>query len=112
MPDPISGLATAAYGFASLIWGYIKWPVKQAALALKLNKKVAELETRVSKLTEQDGAPLPYRKCPHCGERDMRLRDTYRYRESPLDIQRYFHEKWLCYSCGFREEVNLPEPGG
>ena len=112
MPDPISGFATAAFGYGSLIWGYIKWPIKQVALAFRLNAKVAELEDRISKLGQQTAAPSPYRICPHCGERDLRLQDKYRYRPDVFDHQRYYHEKWRCFSCGATDEVNLPEPGG
>lgn len=113
MPDPISaGFLGAAYSFASLVWGYIKWPAKQIALAFRLNARVAELEEKLGRLSETPAAPSPFRKCPYCGERDMRMQDRYRFRHSPFDRERYFHEKWRCYSCGAMDEVNIPEPGG
>ena len=113
MPEPISTLAATVYGYASWLWGYAKWPIQQVAAALRLNAKVADLEQKVGKLTEQNNtAPSPYRKCPHCGERDMRLQDKYRYRRAVFEHQRYYHEKWRCFSCGAMDEVNLPEPGG
>jgi uncharacterized protein with PIN domain len=112
MPDPISTGFAIVYGYASSIWGYVKWPMKQIVRAFQLNAKVAELEEKLSKLTEQPAATSPYRKCPQCGERDLRLQDRYRYRPDVFDNQRYFHEKWRCYTCGAIDEVNLPEPGG
>jgi hypothetical protein len=109
MPEPfLAGLATTA----STVWGYVKWPVTQILSAFRLNTKVAELEEKLNKLNQQPSAPSPFRKCPNCGERDLRMQDAYRYRKDVFDDQRYFHQKWLCYSCGFTEEVNLPEPGG
>jgi hypothetical protein len=112
MADPISAGVAIVYGYASSIWGYIKWPVKQIVNAFQLNAKVAELEEKLSKLGGQSAAPSPHRKCPECGERDMRLQDHYRYRADVFERQRYFHEKWRCYTCGAMDEVNLPEPGG
>jgi hypothetical protein len=109
MPEPIS---TLLFTSVSSVWGYIKWPVTQIVSALRLNAKVAELEEKVGKLSEQSAAPSPFRKCPHCSERDMRLQDQYRYRNDVFDNQRYLHEKWRCFTCGAIDEVNIPEPGG
>jgi hypothetical protein len=112
MSEPISAGLAVVYGYGSSIWGYIKWPVKQIAMAFQLNAKVAELEEKISKLSDQPAPPSPFRKCPQCGERDLRLQDRYRYRPDVFDHQRYFHEKWRCYTCGFMDEDNRPEPGG
>jgi hypothetical protein len=103
---------TALAAVASTIWGYVKWPITQIMSAFRLNAKVAEIEKKLETLDKQPPPPSPFRKCQNCGERDLRLQDTYRYRADVFDEQRYFHQKWLCFSCGFRDEVNLPEPGG
>jgi uncharacterized protein with PIN domain len=108
----MSALATTIYGYATSVWGWLKWPVQQAVLAVRLNAKVAALEGKVEKLGEQSPPPSPFRRCPECGERDLRLLDRYRYRPDVFDHQRYLHEKWRCYSCNYLDEVNLPEPGG
>jgi hypothetical protein len=113
MPDPIStGIAATIYGYAASAWGWIKWPIDQIVMAFRLNAKVSDLEEKVRKLSEQPAPPSAFRKCPKCGERDLRFLDRYRYRHHPFDHQRYFHEKWRCYSCGYLDEVNQPEPGG
>jgi hypothetical protein len=64
------------------------------------------------------GIPLPkrksaesqssYRRCPKCGERDLRLSD--RHRPEPSVYQsRIFVLKWLCLSCGYRETETTEE---
>jgi hypothetical protein len=40
------------------------------------------------------------------------LQDRYRFRRDVFDRQRYFHEKWRCYTCGHLEQEDTPEPGG
>jgi hypothetical protein len=109
MPEPTFTALSAA---VSSIWTYIKWPITQIVSAFRLNAKVAELEDKLRKIGEQPAAPSPYRKCPKCKERDFRLEDRYRYHSDVFSNQRYLHEKWRCYSCGFMEDANLPEPGG
>ena len=112
MPEPVTGFLATAYGVVASIWGYVKWPAQQVVAAYRLNAKVAALEETVKRLSELPAPPSPYRKCGACGERDLRLIDKYRYRPDVFDDQRYYHEKWRCYSCGNLDEVNLPEPGG
>ena len=49
-----------------------------------------------------------YRKCPKCGERDLRLSD--RQRAKPNVYQsRVFQLKWLCLACGYRENEIIEE---
>jgi len=49
-----------------------------------------------------------YRKCPQCGERDLRLSD--RQRAKPDVYQsRLFQLKWLCLACGYRENETIEE---
>jgi C4-type Zn-finger protein len=49
-----------------------------------------------------------YRRCPKCGERDLRLSD--RHRPEPSVYQsRIFVLKWLCLSCGYRETETVEE---
>jgi hypothetical protein len=111
MPEPVS-IATL-YGFAATVWGYVKWPFKQARLALRLNTRVDELEQQLKILRDKSEPPSPYRKCPKCGEKDLRLIDRYRHRgDDVFSRRRYFHEKWRCYSCDFVDQINLEEPGG
>jgi hypothetical protein len=97
MPEPFTALLTTAYGYASALWGYAKWPIQQIRAALKVTEKIKELEDKVSELSAKNAAPSPYRKCPHCGERDMRLQDKYRYRPDVFNHQRFYHEKWRCF---------------
>jgi hypothetical protein len=113
MPEPVSSALAAVYGYAGIIWGWLKWPIQQIVLAFRINARIADLEEKVRKQGEQPPpSPSPYRKCPQCAERDLRLIDQYRYRPDLYDEHRIFHEKWRCHSCGHFEEINLPEPGG
>jgi C4-type Zn-finger protein len=49
-----------------------------------------------------------YRRCPKCGERDLRLSD--RQRANPYAYQsRIYALKWLCLSCGHRENETIEE---
>jgi len=111
MPEPFS-IASTVYGYATSVWSYVKWPFKQVMLALRLNTRVDDLEQQVKKLSEKSEPPSPFRKCPKCSERDLRLMDRYRHHgDDVFSNQRFFHEKWRCYSCDFQEQINLEEPG-
>jgi uncharacterized protein with PIN domain len=77
----------------------------------RTQSRLDELEKKLASLQKTD-EPSPYRKCPNCGARDLRLQDRYRFRHDVFDHQRYFHEKWRCFSCGHLEQNEIPEPGG
>src|SRR6266508_3339910 len=92
-------------------WSYLRSGARWIVNAFRTQSRIGALENKIATL-EKPAAPSPHRKCPQCGERDFRLQDRYRFRYSPLDRQRYFHEKGRCYSCGHLEQVDIPEPGG
>jgi len=50
----------------------------------------------------------PYRRCPRCGERDLRLSDRQRAKPD-VYRSRLFLLKWLCLSCGYRESETIEE---
>jgi len=85
-------------------WSRIKAAYERGKGIVALDSRVRDLEAKLG-----DNRPSPYRKCPACAERDFRIQDRYRSRPEPFE-GRYFHEKWLCFSCGHREAVNIPEP--
>jgi C4-type Zn-finger protein len=49
-----------------------------------------------------------YRKCPKCGERDLRLSDRQRANPNAYRSQIYAL-KWLCLGCGYRETETVEE---
>jgi hypothetical protein len=51
---------------------------------------------------------LSYRRCPKCGERDLRLSDRHRP-EPSVYRSRIFVLKWLCLSCDYRETETIEE---
>jgi uncharacterized protein with PIN domain len=93
-------------------WGQIKAPVKWILGLLQTQSRLKALETEIATIKDERTRHSGHRKCPECGERDLRLVDRYRFKRHPFDRQRYFHEKWRCYSCGKMDDVNHPEPGG
>jgi hypothetical protein len=84
------------------LWKRLKQLYDLAITYQRLPTKVEAIERRL----KESG----HRRCPQCGERDMRLQDKYRFKHSPFDEQRYLHEKWLCYACNHREQNDIPEP--
>ena len=49
-----------------------------------------------------------YRKCPKCGERDLRLSDRQRAKPD-VYRSRLFRLQWLCLTCGYRENETIEE---
>jgi predicted RNA-binding Zn-ribbon protein involved in translation (DUF1610 family) len=49
-----------------------------------------------------------YRKCPQCGERDLRLSDRQRA-QPDVYRSRVFLLKWLCLACGYRDNETVEE---
>ena len=57
---------------------------------------------------KHDDERAAYRKCPACGERNFRMTD--RQRQSPhVYRSRIFSVKWLCLTCGHRENETVEE---
>ena len=101
----------AESGIAAKILSWLK-PVKLVGQwiigVFRLKSRVDELERRLAE-PSQEPPPSPYRFCPQCEERNLRLRDQYRARPD-VHGPRFLHEKWLCYSCGYEEINNIEEP--
>jgi C4-type Zn-finger protein len=68
---------------------------------------MAGANTSVKGRTSADRS-APYRRCPKCGERDLRLSD--RQRANPHAYQsRMYALKWLCLGCGYLENETIEE---
>jgi hypothetical protein len=106
MPEPVAVALLLSW------WGRIKAACRWVIDALRLQSRVTTLEGKLAALEKSAPEPSPFRKCPVCGERDLRIQDRYRFRPDVFDQQRYFHEKWRCFSCGHLEQNEIPEPGG
>jgi hypothetical protein len=77
----------------------------------RVQKFVALMRTRLPSwkpLSTNEPHP-PYRRCPRCGERGLRMSD--RQRVSP-DVyrSRVFLLKSLCLACGYRETERFEQP--
>lgn len=91
-------------------WGRIKAGFRWFLKTIRTQSRLQNLETELAALRE--ARSNRHRKCPSCGERDFRLRDQYRYHPDIFQSDRHLHEKWLCYTCGYAEQYDIPEPGG
>ena len=66
-----------------------------------LGKRIATLEARVTEL-EATLEKQPPDACPKCGERAMRLENTWGLRGSGADQRRI--DGWKCEKCGHQEQ--------
>jgi len=89
----------------------LKAAFQRVANAFRIQSRLEELGDKLLAALEKKDVPVPYRKCPHCGEHDLCLQDRHRYKPHFFSDQRYFHEKWRCSSCGHFEQNHMPERG-
>jgi hypothetical protein len=61
----------------------------------KLPEKLEALERRIGELEQKIGGKWPPDVCKFCGERSLRLHQTY-----PADAKGKIEQIWECGSCG------------